>query len=154
MLEGLKTERGIMMTKRLIACLLLVLCPFTLRATDLAKPYALVLGEIVELQCGIHGDLRTFSSEGLLGSDYRVTVSYDKTKDSICLTFIGDQDSIDNAKSFLSLINDQVIPKVISFAQGKYGASLSKANFVIVYIYSRTGREILSMQDGVFNLPR
>jgi hypothetical protein len=143
-----------MMTRRLIFSLLFVLCPFALRATDLAKPYALVLGEIVELQCGIHNDLRTFSSEGLLGSDYRVTVSYDKTLDSIYLTFLGDQDSIDNAKSVLSLINDQVIPKIISFAQTKYGAGLSKANFMIVYKYSRSGREILLMQDGVFNLPK
>jgi len=123
-------------------------------AGDLSKSYSLSIGEMIELHCGIWDGLTSFSSAGLLGSTYNATVYYSKSTDILQIVYLGDRESIDNAKSVLDLINQQVIPKIIQYAKTKFAIDVNTNEFLLIYRYKPTDKDILMMENGNYVFPK
>lgn len=122
--------------------------------SDLSTSYSITIGEMIELHCGIWDGLTSFSSGGLLGSTYTSTVYYSKGADNLQVVHFGDRESIDNAKTILDLINQQVIPKIIQYAKTKFSIDINTSEFLLIYRYKPTEKDILMMENGNYVFPK
>lgn len=132
----------------------LLILPSMANAGGLSKHYKLTIGELLELQCSIRDDLSSFTTEGLFGSSYKVSVRYQKKTEKLLISFYGEKESIDNAKTILSYINDQVIPRITDFTMERYDVELKIGDFKSQYVNKETGQEILIMEKGEFIFPK
>jgi hypothetical protein len=123
-------------------------------AGELAKPYTLTLGEMIELHCGIWDGLCSFSSQGLLGGTYTATIYYSKAADILQVVYLGEKDSIDNAKAVLDMLNQQVVPKITEYAKTKFAVDIPTSYFLLIYRNKYNDKDILMMENDQYVFPK
>lgn len=131
----------------LLLCALLLPAAAGADTSKLSKSYDLTLGDVVARRVA---DLLALRPEM---ADAPVLASYEPDKKVLELTVAGGRTEVEQAKGALDKLAKMLDDKILPVVNKSFGVSLNNADFTLVYVNRKQGKEIVRREGGKFLVP-
>lgn len=118
-----------------------------LAADNLNKSYDWTRGDVAAMRVA---DLVRMRPEM---SSVPVLATYDESTKLITLTIAGSKNAVDPAKQSLDKLLKMLSSDVFPAIKKSMNVELTEADFTLVYVFRKTGRQVVRRQGGTYVVP-